>query len=119
SFVAQPYQYQELFFEMQLAGYNPILAHPERYGYLANQLKVFDELANMGIALQLNLLSPTGYYGKQPQQMAHHLLKKNLVSFVGTDLHHARHLEALRLASNLMQLVDPIIQNGKLLNAYI
>lgn len=116
SFVALPYQWKELVFELQMANYYPVLAHPERYGFLAAQPSIFREMADMGVVLQINLLSLTGYYGKQPQQTAQWLLKQGLVSFVGTDLHHHRHLQALRMAGNLISQLDPLVQSGKLLN---
>ncbi len=37
-----------------------------------------------------------GYYGKQNQEMAQYLLKQDYIDLVGTDLHHLRHLDALR-----------------------
>lgn len=46
--------------------------------------------------LQLNLLSLTGYYGKEAAKAADYMLKNELVSFVGTDMHHERHLSMLR-----------------------
>jgi tyrosine-protein phosphatase YwqE len=46
--------------------------------------------------LQINLLSLLGYYGEPAKNIAQDLLKKNLISFVGTDMHHDNHLNALK-----------------------
>jgi tyrosine-protein phosphatase YwqE len=83
-------------FAIQMAGYNPILAHPERYSYYYGNYKMYHRLADLGFMLQLNLLSLTGYYGKEAAKAADYMLKNELISFVGTDMHHERHLSMLR-----------------------
>lgn len=95
SYLNLPINFQQLFFEIQLKGYIPILAHPERYTYFNNQPEIFRELRKTGVKLQLNLLSLVGYYGLETQKMADTLLKMNLYDFTGTDLHHKNHLKAL------------------------
>jgi tyrosine-protein phosphatase YwqE len=82
-------------FAVQMAGYSPILAHPERYPYYYGNYKMYHRLSELGFMLQLNLLSLTGYYGKEAVKAAEYMLKNELVSFVGTDMHHERHLGML------------------------
>jgi len=95
SYAARPDNVEQTLFSIITEGYRPILAHPERYGYFHNDFKQYDWLKDIGFSLQVNLLSLTGYYGKGVQKAAHYLLKNDLVSFAGTDLHHARHMEML------------------------
>ena len=95
SYAARPDNVEETLFHIITEGYRPILAHPERYGYFHNDLKQYNRLRDIGFSLQVNLLSLTGYYGKGVQKAAEYLLKHELVSFAGSDLHHARHLEML------------------------
>lgn len=84
-------------FKLQIKGYQPVIAHPERYGYLQTaRLDKFKDLKHSGCMLQLNALSLTGYYGKPTQQLAEALLKNKLYSLVGTDAHHIKHLEKLQ-----------------------
>ncbi|MCF8318718.1 MAG: hypothetical protein K9H63_00175 [Sphingobacteriaceae bacterium] len=92
----------ELLFELLIKGYQPIIAHPERYPYLHNQLNYFEKLVSEGCMLQLNLLSLGGYYTKQAKIMAVELLKKELVDFLATDIHHASQFNMFRkiLCSN-------------------
>ena len=117
SFVSLPLNWKEELFRLQINGYQPILAHPERYIYLADHKKIFDELIDMGILFQLNLLSITGYYNKTAKELAQYLLQKNHISFLGTDLHHIRHLEALRSSgSSIMPIVQELLQTGQLKN---
>jgi len=116
SFVTMPINAKEKLFELQIKGYKPILAHPERYTYLLSQKQVFDELKQAGCYFQLNLLSLTGYYGKAALDLALYLTKKRYIDFLGTDLHHTRHLDALQSSSSLMDHVKLVLDSGKILN---
>ncbi|MFP2994611.1 CpsB/CapC family capsule biosynthesis tyrosine phosphatase [Spongiivirga sp. MCCC 1A20706] len=90
-----PINILEIIFEVKVAGYKPILAHPERYGYYYNKYGAFKELKKAGCFFQLNLLSLTDYYGSQVQDIAYKLLSDNLVDFTGTDAHNERHITKL------------------------
>ncbi|WP_052956084.1 tyrosine-protein phosphatase [Flavihumibacter petaseus] len=119
SFVAIPYNWKQLFFDMQMNGYQPVLAHPERYAFLSGQTGLFREMVEMGILLQLNLNSLTGYYGKSALSLATVLIKQQLISYLGTDCHHDRHVHALRDAPHLNDAVQHLLDSGKILNASI
>ncbi len=116
SFVAAPMDLKDQLFKLQIKGYEPILAHPERYTYLAGNKILFDDLKSMGCLFQLNLLSLSGYYGKVSQDLAHYLISKNYIDLVGTDLHHQRHLDALRSSKNILNAVQQLLDSGKLQN---
>jgi protein-tyrosine phosphatase len=96
SFLQPPLQLNNILFELQLQGYQPVLAHPERYLFYANNLKELIALKDMGCKLQSNLLSFSGYYGKEVLRFAERLVDHNLICLLGTDLHHQRHLEGLQ-----------------------
>lgn len=95
SYASMPEEPSKISFEIQIAGYKPILAHPERYPYYYKNYKMYNQLADLGFLLQVNLLSLTGYYGKEAAKAAKYMLDNNLVAYLGTDLHHDRHLAAL------------------------
>lgn len=101
-FASAPAHTEEIAFEIINAGYSPILAHPERYGWLQANPKAIFRLADLGFSFQLNALSLTDYYGKQTQKAALMLVKNDLVSFCGTDCHHERHLSALKQNAGLI-----------------
>jgi len=90
-----PFDLKDILFELTMQGYQPIIAHPERYIYLENAKDFYDELKDAGHYFQLNITSLSGYYGKSANNLAQHLLKKGYYNFVGSDLHHFRHAEAL------------------------
>jgi protein-tyrosine phosphatase len=113
SFLQPPLQLKDILFELQLQGYQPVLAHPERYLYYAGKIKELIELRDIGCKLQSNLLSFSGYYGKEVLRFAEQLVDLNLVSLLGTDLHHVRHLEGLKqlkFSKSLQKLIG-VIEN--------
>ena len=96
SYATMPHSPEQMSFAIITEGYVPILAHPELYPYYFNNYKMFHHLKDLGFLLQVNLLSLTGYYGKESAKAAGYLLKNDLVSYLGTDMHHDRHLEGLQ-----------------------
>jgi protein-tyrosine phosphatase len=116
SFVYAPMNLKEDLFNLQIKGYQIILAHPERYQYFAMNKKIYDEFKQMGCLFQLNILSLTGYYGKVPQELANYLVTKNFIDYIGTDLHHMRHLDALRNSHSIMPTIKNLLNSGHLLN---
>lgn len=107
---------KEILFEMVMQGYQPVIAHPERYIYLEHNKEFYQELRDIGCLFQLNLLSLAGYYGKSVYELAMYLVKNDYYDLLGSDLHHSRHLEAL---SNGLPAptIKKLIDSGKLLNA--
>ena len=91
----------EIAFAILSNGYQPILAHPERYVYYHTNYSYYWMLKDMGFLFQVNVLSLTGYYGRSVARVSKYLFEKDLVDFVGTDLHHIRHLEMLQNKKNL------------------
>jgi tyrosine-protein phosphatase YwqE len=111
SFLQPPLQLNNILFELQLQGYQPILAHPERYLYYSNNVGELIKLKDMGCKLQSNLLSFSGYYGKEVLRFAERLVDQQLISLLGTDLHHQRHLEGLKTlhySKSLQKLMSSI-----------
>ncbi|HEY0298157.1 MAG TPA: CpsB/CapC family capsule biosynthesis tyrosine phosphatase [Arachidicoccus sp.] len=82
-------------FTMQTRGYQPILAHPERYNFYHNDLEKYDELKEKGCLFQLNTIAFSGYYGKNVKKTAEYLFNKNMYDYCGSDIHHLRHIQAL------------------------
>lgn len=117
SYLNPPLNIYEILFDIQIAGYQPILAHPERYNFLHNNFSEYQKLKEAGCLFQVNLLSLTPYYGKQVQKIASELLKNNLIDFAGSDLHHEKHFTALKtvhLSKDYKQL-QPILEKNALL----
>lgn len=95
SYIQEPYNLDQILFQIGLKGYRPVLAHPERYAYYHDKRHRYDELHGKGILFQVNLLSLAGFYGKETKKIAEMLVEKRYVDFLGTDLHRRLHLEAI------------------------
>lgn len=94
-FMNKPQMLFDIFFAMEMNGYKPVLAHPERYQYLIQDKKLLGELLDRDIYFQVNLLSLTGFYSKPIKNFAEMLLDEKKVRFFGTDCHNHRYLDML------------------------
>lgn len=109
---------KDILFDMQMKGYQPVIAHPERYIYLEKNKDFYDELKDIGCMFQLNLLAVGGFYGKAAKELANYLIKKEYYDLVGTDLHHDRHLEALENPA-LAEPLAKLMATGKIRNSQL
>lgn len=99
SYINCPDNLKEILFRMQVLGYKPVLAHPERYPFWFNRFDEYREFRDQGIILQININSLSGYYGYEAKKTAEKLIENNLVDLIGTDMHNLTHAEALKKAS--------------------
>jgi len=95
-FMDSPPNLENILFQLQTNGYVPLLAHPERYHYLDKTLARLDPFRDRNCLFQSNALSFTGYYGKREQEIAFRLLDAGLIDFIGSDMHHTRHLKNMQ-----------------------
>lgn len=109
------YNIKDILFEMQMQGYQPIVAHPERYIYLERNKEFYTELKDIGCLFQLNLLSLGGHYGRSVNELAQYLLKNGFYNLIGTDLHHGGHLEGLQ-RFEMPAALKKMIDEGKIIN---
>jgi len=83
-------------FNLLMDGKKPILAHPERYIYMLEELSTFDSLADSGCRFQMNYLSLSGVYGPSSLKILNYLRSRNLYSFSATDLHSLKQLSSIQ-----------------------
>lgn len=112
SFLIAPVNLYETLFNIQIAGYKPVLAHPERYSYFHNSKDDYLKLKAAGCLFQMNLLSLSSYYGSKVRSVAIHLLKHQLIDFTGTDTHKQQHLDFLEKIDSrkTLKLVEPVLK---------
>lgn len=72
---------------IQSQGVWPILAHIERYLCLVNKPALVEELAEMGIYLQVNADGVLGNYGRKEKKLIKKMFSYDLISFVASDAH--------------------------------
>jgi len=85
-------------------GYNPILAHPERYPRFQEHPQIAEEYLRMGVHLQGNFTSLFGKYGKKSEKTLIYLLKKKQISFLGSDVHHDPKFNIKKLEKKLLKI---------------
>ena len=78
----------ETFYELQLVGLIPILTHPERNPTLQGDHTRLAEWMRGGVLVQVTADSVTGKMGRTAEKMAHSLLARRWVHFIGTDAHN-------------------------------
>lgn len=96
SYINCPDNIDDIIFRMQVLGYKPVMAHPERYPFWYQSFQRYKEFRDLGVMLQLNTNSLSGYYGMDAKRTAEKLIDNNLVDFIGTDCHHMKHVDALK-----------------------
>ncbi|HLA56737.1 MAG TPA: CpsB/CapC family capsule biosynthesis tyrosine phosphatase [Flavobacterium sp.] len=114
SYLNPPIQLFDIIFEIQIAGYIPVLAHPERYSFYHTNYGEFQKLKNAGCKFQINLLSTVGYYGTAVAETALYLLKNGMIDYTGSDVHHEKHLNSFAkriVVKDLKPLNDAIANN--------
>jgi tyrosine-protein phosphatase YwqE len=111
SYMNEPLNLLETVFELKSRGYQPVLAHPERYTYLYGRFSEIEKLRrDHGVLMQLNLNSLAGYYSPAAQKVAEQLIDGKLVDFVGTDTHHLRHTETLLRKTMVAPYLHKLLQ---------
>jgi protein-tyrosine phosphatase len=76
--------------ELSVAGWYPILAHPELIPWLAPDPALIARLVSLGATTQVTAMSITGEFGRRPQNDVFSLLDAGLVHFVASDAHGVR-----------------------------
>jgi protein-tyrosine phosphatase len=95
SYINCPDNLKEIIFQMQVQGYKPIMAHPERYPFWYTRFDEYQSFRDQGVLLQINANSLSGYYGMEAKRTAEKLIDKEMVDLIGTDMHNLTHADAL------------------------
>lgn len=114
-FAASP-NVEQILFDLRMLGLQPILAHPERYSYYHRNFSEYERFKDLGCKFQVNLLSISGGYGPEVKKVAEILFQKNMVDFVGTDMHHEKHLMMLKELATQSSFYR-LLNKAKLLNS--
>jgi tyrosine-protein phosphatase YwqE len=115
SYYTPPMNMGDLIDRIAAKGYEPILAHPERYRYM--DLPDYKRWKQKGLLLQMNVPSLVGAYGPEVQWKAEWLLKENMYDYCGSDTHSIEHVEFLlnsKINKNTVKKVKKIAEGQKL-----
>ncbi len=73
--------------ELMQLGYQPVVAHPERYGAVQRDLGLVKGWFDRGIVIQANKGSVLGAFGHRAGETAERLLHRGLVHVIASDAH--------------------------------
>lgn len=74
-------------FKLRMQGWRPVVAHPERYHGLDQQLHTIGEWRRVGALLQVNSGSLLGRYGSGARGIAWRLLRRGWADLLASDYH--------------------------------
>ncbi|MEO5674172.1 MAG: CpsB/CapC family capsule biosynthesis tyrosine phosphatase [Chitinophagales bacterium] len=115
-FTNKPPMLDDIVFKINLAGYHPVLAHPERYSFFHDKkMNEYEKLKNAGVFFQMNMMSLTGHYGEPAKHAAHALISKGMIDMAGTDLHRPKQLQVIAAAQRTKEY-SLLVNSGRLLN---
>lgn len=86
-----PEQMDNVFYEIEVAGYIPILTHPERNPVIQRKPELLYHWALRGCLVQITAMSYVGGFGSRAQSLAEEWLDRNLIHFFASDGHDLTH----------------------------
>lgn len=94
------------FFEMQVRGVRPVIAHPERYQAIFRSTDPLDRMLDVGALTLLDVMSLAGRYGERPRRTAERMLEEGAYDAACTDSHRPEDVEIVaRALDRLRELV--------------
>jgi tyrosine-protein phosphatase YwqE len=113
---------RDYIYELRKKGYQPILAHPERYRYIYSEkhaLELYQNMLDWGIEFQLNLFALVGVFGVEARKTAEMLVENELYTYACSDIHRPSqlvHFEELKQNKFLQTMLETNqINNNKFL----
>lgn len=110
-----PMRLEERFFEMQVRGVRPVLAHPERYAALFRTTDPLDPMLEVGTVALLDVMSLVGRYGRASQRAAERMLEEGVYYAACTDAHRPGDVELVAQAIERLRALVGDGEAGELL----
>jgi protein-tyrosine phosphatase len=83
-----PPMFEQPLYRAQLAGWIPIIAHPERNLVFQSKPEMLAALVHHGARIQITASSFLGAFGRDARTAAETFLRRGMVHFVATDAHN-------------------------------
>lgn len=83
-----PPRLENAFFELLLAGYVPILTHPERLSWIETNYDRMKALVAKGVWMQVTSGSLRGSFGRRPRYWAERMVCDGLINIMASDAHN-------------------------------
>jgi protein-tyrosine phosphatase len=84
-----PPQLEEFFFNLVMAGYVPILTHPERLSWVPSRYEMIKRLVRGGVWMQVTAGSFAGAFGPNALYWAERMLDEGCIHLLASDAHDA------------------------------
>ena len=82
-----PVRLEDLFFDILVSGYTPILTHPERLTWVRAHYERVQRMVRAGVWVQVTSGSLTGAFGRSARYWAERMLDEGCVHLLATDAH--------------------------------
>ena len=82
-----PNIHKQVFFDLKMRGVTPIVAHPERYKQVQENINIVSEWLEAGCIIQVDAGSPLGLLGEQAKVASEILIKNDWCQLLGSDAH--------------------------------
>ena len=107
----------KMVYEVMCDGFQPVVAHPERYEYASKEKYV--RWKDKRYKFQLNLLSLAGGYGSMAEAKAYYLLNEGYYDYIGSDMHrldnYRHYFPKIRLKTREIDKLYQLLENNKTL----
>jgi protein-tyrosine phosphatase len=108
--------FSQTVYDIQMAGYNIILAHAERYAYWHKNMGEFEKLKARDIMIQVNFMSLSIFNPVATRKTARMLIDAGFVDFAGSDVHNEMYM-SLALRGMRNRYTERLMASGTLKNA--
>ncbi len=82
-----PPNHKKVLFDLKMAGVTPIIAHPERYKDVQNNVEIVADWLEAGCIIQIDAGSPLGYLGLKAKHSSEIIIKNKWCQIIGSDAH--------------------------------
>ena len=83
-----PTGYEDVFYNLQSNGVTPIIAHPERYRFIQNDISILNNWIDRGYIIQIDAGSIIGQFGKFTSKITHEIISNGHFHLIGSDAHN-------------------------------
>lgn len=103
---------KDTLFSLVQRGFIPVIAHPERYHYIQDDINYVDDLISMGCLLQGDYLSIVGRYGKRAEKTLKKLLMGGKIFCLASDVH--KDTDSYEIADSRRKLLRVLRDDAKI-----
>ncbi|WP_434296967.1 tyrosine-protein phosphatase [Clostridium sporogenes] len=112
------YYYMDVLYELRVRGINPIIAHPERYKFMHEDISNINKFLEEGYLFQINTGSLEGIFGKNVEKISKELIKNRICNFIGSDAHSINTRKPdMNKGAEIIETMDKALYNEIIINS--